>query len=179
MLSETLSSLKEIKAQLQLQLAQRPEYRALLIIDEAALQLAKALDPLNPAVATPSQSAVEKQPLLTILAAEPADAIANREQREDRLQDAAVEMTAAIEEPPAPSLSPAALPDAPDRAEAPAPESDRTQPRAIDLFLSSTAQAANLIVPPPRPRSYLPFVAASRRVVGSKAAALFERPRSV
>lgn len=43
MLSEMLASLREVKSQLQHQLARQPEFRALLILEKAALQISEAL----------------------------------------------------------------------------------------------------------------------------------------
>jgi hypothetical protein len=45
MLSEALTSLEDVKTQLQQRLLQQPEYRALLVIDEATSQLERVLEP--------------------------------------------------------------------------------------------------------------------------------------
>jgi hypothetical protein len=47
MLPEVLNALKELKAELQNQLAQQPEYRALLILDKATSQLGDVLTPFG------------------------------------------------------------------------------------------------------------------------------------
>ena len=57
MVSEALNSLTEAKLQLQRQLAQRQEYRALLVIDKATRQIAEILDPLHQPVAPLQSSA--------------------------------------------------------------------------------------------------------------------------
>ena len=77
------------------------------------------------------------------------------------------------ESPSAPSSSFACVEDrvleAPLPAQALAEETVTVGSRAIDLFLSSTAQAAP-IAAPPRPRSFLPFVAAPRLVKSASGA---------
>jgi hypothetical protein len=47
MLSQVLTSLQEVKSQLQNQLAQQPEYRALLILDKAVSQLGDVFTPVK------------------------------------------------------------------------------------------------------------------------------------
>jgi hypothetical protein len=168
MVSEALNSLAEAKLQLQRQLAQRQEYRALLIVDKATRQIAEILDPLDQPV-VPLQSSAEEEPAPAILAVVTKDAAAQTARREDRVGEAApIEMTGAVEEfPSAPSSSFACVegraPEALLPAQAPMEEAATPSSRAIDLFLSSTAQAAP-IAAPPRPRSYLPFVATPRLV---------------
>jgi hypothetical protein len=174
MVSEALNSLTEAKLQLQRQLAQRQEYRALLIVDKATRQIAEILDPLDQPI-VPLQSPAEEQPAPAMLAVVMKDAAAEAAPREDRAGEAApIEMTGAVEElPSAPSSSFAYLEDRapaePVPAQAPAEEAATPSSRAIDLFLSSTAQAAP-IAAPPRPRSYLPFVAAQRLVKSASGA---------
>ena len=51
MLSEALTSLEDVKSQLQQTLLQQPEYRALLVIDQAMSQLAQFLGPFDPGAA--------------------------------------------------------------------------------------------------------------------------------
>jgi hypothetical protein len=51
MLPEVLTSLYEIKAQLQSSLSTRPEYRALLLLERSAVQLADALAPREAQIA--------------------------------------------------------------------------------------------------------------------------------
>ena len=166
MVSEALNSLTEAKLQLQRQLAQRQEYRALLVIDKATRQIAEILDPLHHPV-VPLQSSAEEEPTQAILSVAPKAAAAA--QREDCIGEAApIEMTNAVEESPsAPSFSFAGAEDraagTPLPAQAPMEEAVTASSRAIDLFLSSTAQATPTAAPP-RPRSYLPFVAAPRLV---------------
>jgi hypothetical protein len=167
MLSQALSSLEEAKLQLQRQLAQRAEYRALLIIDKATRELAEILNPSAPSVAAPVESIAEEAPPGAPLAAATPETTADVEPREDRLVDAPVAPAVATDEPSA-SPSPLARPEihddeAPLPAQAPAAAPLKAVSRAIDLFLSSTAPAVPVAAPPPR-RSYLPFVAAPRLV---------------
>jgi hypothetical protein len=56
MLSEALTSLEDVKSRLQQNLLQQPEYRALLVIDQAMSQLTAFLGPFDPAVATRPES---------------------------------------------------------------------------------------------------------------------------
>jgi hypothetical protein len=171
MLSEVLNSLKETKSNLQRQLAQRPEYRALLIIEKAAEQLSQALDPLNPLVATPSENVAPVELNLANLALAPTNSVPAAEQRNACAQEAPVETAAAIADP---SHAPSAhiRPEMSDE-DSPIPthgapeESGKAAPRTIDLFLTSTSQGVASATPP-RPRSYLPFVAAPRLVKSSR-----------
>jgi hypothetical protein len=168
MLSAALNSLEEIKRQLQGQLAERPEYRALLIIEDAALRLAEALTPSNPSPTMRVENVIEAGPAQAILAAAPMDAVANDERRDDRPENAPIEATAAVEQPaPASPIfahSGNCVEDRQSQAEAGAQPEESVEPpsHVIDLFLSSTTQDAPLVGAPPRPRSYLPFVAAPR-----------------
>jgi hypothetical protein len=174
MVSEALNSLTEAKLQLQRQLAQRQEYRALLVIDKATRQIAEILDPLPQPVA-PLQSSAKEEPAPPFLAAKTKDAAPEVAPSEDRVGEAApIEMAGAVgESPSAPSSSFACVEDrvleAPLPAQALAEETVTVGSRAIDLFLSSTAQAAS-IAAPPRPRSFLPFVAAPRLVKSASGA---------
>jgi hypothetical protein len=162
MLLEPLNSLKESRIQLQRQLAQRPEYRALLIIDRAALQLAENFEPPSaPDFADPESAGAQDSDLTTI-AVETTEAVAEIEGGKLRIQDVEVKTTASMDEPST-SLSPFAhLEDPVEKAPAPADEPIKAAARAIDLFLSSTAQAAVPIASASPPRRYLPFVAAPR-----------------
>ncbi|WP_158814572.1 hypothetical protein [Methylocapsa sp. S129] len=168
MLSEVLTSLKEVKLQLQRQLAQQPEYRALLVVDRAAAQLAEILGPQDPPAAVPSAGAVEDAPPPPA-AAEPVNAVS---QDEYRVQDAPVETAAAIEEPAVAPSSLAQLEnriaDAPAPAQAPTEEPVKAAPHPIDRFLSSSAPSAAPVAKAPEPRGYLPFVGAPRLVKNSR-----------
>jgi hypothetical protein len=170
MVSEALNSLKEAKLALQRQLAQRQEYRALLIVDKATRQVAEILDPFCPSVAPYLESSTAEEPHQANLAGATKEAIATFEQRVDRVEGAPIETKVALGD----SVSvPSSFARLEDRApEAPVPERAageepiKTGSHAIDLFLSSTAQAAPTAAPP-RPRSYLPFVAAPRLVTSA------------
>jgi hypothetical protein len=56
MLSEALTSLEDVKSRLQQNLLQQPEYRALLVIDQAMSQLTAFLGPFDPDVAARPES---------------------------------------------------------------------------------------------------------------------------
>jgi hypothetical protein len=164
MVSEALNSLTEAKLVLQRQLAQRQEYRALLVIDKATRQIAEILDPQDqPAV--PLQSSAEEEPASAILAVATMDTAVEAAQPEDRVgEPGSIEMADAVKESPsAPSSSFACTEDRAPEAPLPAEETVTVASRAIDLFLSSTAQSGKINAPPRR-RSYLPFVAAPRHV---------------
>jgi hypothetical protein len=164
LLSEALGSLREAKSQLQHELAQRPEYQALLIVDRATAQLAGVLDPAGGSLPPASgngetdgssessatievreaaaetlpdqESIVEKEPLIEAheQSGHPADFACALGRSEDPI---------AVAPAPSPAMS---------------DEAARTTARAIDRFLSSTAQGAVPPTPTARPRSYLPFV---------------------
>jgi hypothetical protein len=167
MVSEALNSLKEAKLALQRQLAQRQEYRALLIVDKATRQLAEILDPLCASVAPYLECSAAEAPHQATLAGATRETFAKFEQREDCVGGAPIETKVAVGESLAAPSSFARLedraPEAPVPEPAPGEEPIKTASRAVDLFLASTAQAAP-IAAAPRPRSYLPFVAAPRLV---------------
>jgi hypothetical protein len=167
MVSEALNSLKEAKLALQRQLARRQEYRALLIVDQATRQLAEILDPICASVAPYLESSAAEEPPQASLAGATKEAIGKFEQRQDRVGDAPIETKVAVDESLSAPLSFARLedraPEAPVPEPAPGEEPIKTASHAVDLFLSSTAPATP-IAAAPRPRSYLPFVAAPRLV---------------
>ena len=167
MVSEALNSLKEAKLALQRQLAQRQEYRALLIVDRATQELAEILEPLSAPVAARFVSPATEEPAKAPSAIATMAAITEAEQREDRVGEALIDATVAVDESPGAPSSFAALenraPEAPVAEQAMVEEPIKTASRAIDLFLSSTTQTAQTAAPP-RPRSYLPFVASPRLV---------------
>lgn len=172
MLSEMLASLNEVKLQLQTKLAQRPEYRALVILDKAAFQLADALDSLPPPVATPPKTVAREEASPTTLATKPISVVSGDEHLEDRLGEAPVETVVAVAEPvsapPSSGNYEERAADAPVPAQAPTEETIKATSRAVDLFLSSSAQAAAPAAGGPRPRSYVPFVGAPRLVKSSR-----------
>ena len=164
MVSEALISLREARLALQSQLAQRQEYRALLIVDRAARQIAEILDPWTSPAALLPENFAREEPAPAALTVATREAVAEVEPSEDRVGEASIKTTGAVDEAPSTLSSIECIED---RAlAAPAPqqtsveESIATASRAIDLFLSSTAQAAPASAAPPRRRSYLPFVAA-------------------
>jgi hypothetical protein len=167
MVSEALNSLKEAKLALQRQLGQRQEYRALLIVDRATQELAEILGPLSAPVAAHFVSPAAEEPAEAPSAVATMAAITEAEQREDRVGEALIDATVAVDESPGALATFAALenraPEAPVAEQARVEEPIKTASRAIDLFLSSTTQTAQTAAPP-RPRSYLPFVASPRLV---------------
>jgi hypothetical protein len=152
---------------LQRQLAQRQEYRALLIVDRATQELAEILEPLSTPVAARFVSPATEEPAKAPSAIATMAAITEAEQREDRVGEALIDATVAVDESPGAPSCFAALenraPEAPVAEQAMVEEPIKTASRAIDLFLSSTTQTAQTAAPP-RPRSYLPFVASPRLV---------------
>jgi hypothetical protein len=158
LLSEALGALRESKSQLQRELAQRPEYQALLIVDQATAQLADFLDPVGARPPPQIDGGEADEPF------------------EPRLDVEANEKAAGPplgQEPPVEANEPAGLPadfaaplgrsgDLIAEATTPSPaasdETTRATSDAIDRFLSSTAQAATTPASAARPRSYLPFV---------------------
>jgi hypothetical protein len=160
MLSDVLTSLREVRVRLQCQLAQRPEYRALLIVDRAAAQLTEEFHTLDSLATTHREcDATEDAPLPNLIsetASEP-----DWSQRENTSAHALVETAAPLAAPPPPPFGrqEAAGEDAAVHPIAPMEKPTRTSSRAIDLFLSSTAQAVAPASASARPRSYLPFVA--------------------
>jgi hypothetical protein len=167
MLSKVLNSLKETRSNLQRQLAQRPEYRALLIIEKAAEQLSQTLDPLNPLVATPSEGVAAAERNLANLALAPIISVPTAEQPNACAQEAPAE-TADPSHAPLSRVGPEMSDDgSPVPTDGAPEESAKAAPRAIDLFLTSTSQGVAGATPP-RPRSFLPFVAAPRLVKMSR-----------
>lgn len=164
LLSEALGSLREAKSQLQDKLAQRPEYQALLIVDKATAQLAGVLDPANgPLPAATGNGEAE----------EPFESRATIEVREAAVEPQPGQQSLVEEEPLIEAHEQAGHPTdlacalersedpiarAPETSPAMSDEPARTTARAIDRFLSSTAQGAGPATPAARPRSYLPFV---------------------
>jgi hypothetical protein len=166
MLLEALNSLKESRIELQRQLAQRPEYRALLVIDRAALQLAEPFDPPSASASAHPETAARGDPGETPIVAQTTETVAEIDSGECCVPDAAIE-TSASTDGPAETLSPVVhLEDPVEKAlvpaRAPAEEPAKASARAIDLFLSSTAQTTAPIESAPPPRRYLPFIATPR-----------------
>lgn len=112
MLSEALTSLEEVKSRLQESLRQQPEYRALLVIDQATSQLAEVFGPADLDVAVRPKSRVEDIAVSTAGAALPPYTAAL--DAED-VVDAAVPNVAP---PPGPAAieEPQSVVDAPPRA---------------------------------------------------------------
>jgi hypothetical protein len=168
MLSEALTSLKEVKLRLQRELAQRPEYRALLIINRATAQLAEESELTALLGSKFQESADPEEPLPENYRAE--QPIADPD--EGPSENAQAEELAPIEIASAMGESFSAVPELPETgaenatasATAPTDKSAKDASRAIDLFLSSTAQAGAPAAAPARPRSFLPFVAPANPV---------------
>jgi hypothetical protein len=166
MFLEVLTSLKEVRIQLQRQLAQRPEYRALLIVDRAAEQLADEFEAANTLDAAEFGGAEMEEASLETFAAEPENVVPNYAPIANVEPEEPVKIAASITQysPESLELSDARIDEAPPHPNAPTENSAKNSSRAIDLFLSSTAQIAAPIAAPARSRSYLPFVAPARPV---------------
>lgn len=94
MLSEALTSLEDVKSRLRQNLLQQPEYRALLVVDEAASQLAELLRPFNAGSAARFETCAEAPAKPTVAAApEPAPPTA-RATDVGRSQDSVAHMSA-------------------------------------------------------------------------------------
>lgn len=103
MLSEVMTALKELKSELQDQLAQQPEYRALLVLDRAASQLGDVLTPANPQAFVRREHPPRDEPRATPAATNPAElfggalnGVSDAVQSEDRLVDAPGPISAAV-----------------------------------------------------------------------------------
>lgn len=165
MLPETLNALHEAKLELQRQLARRPEYRALLIVDKAASELVEVLSPSDPPLAASPEIDAGDQTSSPAVAAEMnVEPAAELRQPEDCDQDPVVEAESAPEELSADPPLLVSVEESPAPALVMAEEPVKAASRAIDLFLSSSAPPAAPAPAPARIRSFLPFVAAPRLV---------------
>jgi hypothetical protein len=168
MLSEALTSLKQVRLRLQCELAQRPEYRALLIINRATAQLteeselAALLALRHSGFAEPEETWPEDAPTEPTSADpeyEPGDNAGAPATSPTDFANSMGDLASA-----SPEFSELHVDDTPANPPAPTEKSAKDSSRAIDLFLSTTAQAATPVAAPARPRSFLPFVAPAHPV---------------
>ena len=100
MLSDALTSFKVVRSRLQQHLLKLPEYRALLILDEAALRLGEVLAPTNPQVAGCPQDRIggAASPVAAV-SPEPVEVATDPARNEHRIAIAAAPRTGALDEP--------------------------------------------------------------------------------